>query len=59
MISLNRIREIEPKLRDLSDEQVAEIRDRIYEMAQLAYDSYKEQRDSKFPVGSVEVDDRK
>ena len=53
------MREIEPKLRDLSDGQVAEIRDLIYELAQLAYDSYKEQNDSKFPVGSVELDDRK
>ena len=59
MMSLKRIREIEPKLRDLPDEQVALIRDRIYEMAQLAYDSYREQRDSKFPVGLAEVDGKK
>jgi hypothetical protein len=59
MMSLKRLREIEPKLRDLPDEQVAVIRDRIYEMAHLAYDSYKEHRDSKFPVGLAEVDDKK
>jgi hypothetical protein len=59
MMSLRRIRELEPKLQDLPDEQVALIRDRIYEMAHLAYDSYKEQRDSKFSVGLAEVDDKK
>ena len=59
MLSLNRIRELEPKLRTLSDEEVVVIRDRIYEMAQLAYDSYKEQKDSNFPVGLTSVDDTK
>ena len=59
MLSLNRIRELEPKLRTLSDEEVVVIRDRVYEMAQLAYDSYKEHKDSNFPVGLTSVDDTK
>lgn len=59
MISLKRIRELEPKLKDASDEEVALIREKIYGLAQLAYDSYKEERDSKFAVGSEDVDDNK
>ena len=59
MISLKRIRELEPKLNNLSDKEVADIRERIYEMAQLAYDSYKEDYDSKFAVGSADVDEEK
>lgn len=59
MISLKRLRELEPKLVNASDEEVALIREKIYEMAHLAYDSYKEDRDSKFAVGLAEVDDEK
>jgi hypothetical protein len=59
MLSLNRIRELEPKLKDCSDEEVAIIREKLYEMAQLSYDSYKEHRDSKFAVGLGEIDDTK
>lgn len=57
-MSLKRLRELEPKLANASDEEVALIRERIYEMAHLAHDSYKEERDSKFSVGLEEVDDR-
>tara|TARA_B100001939_G_scaffold290812_1_gene262384 strand:+ start:283 stop:462 length:180 start_codon:yes stop_codon:yes gene_type:complete len=59
MITLSRIREIEPSLRDASDEEVAQIRDQIYGLAQLAYDCYKKENDSKFPMGSLQVDDMK
>lgn len=58
-MSLKHLREIEPKLANASDEEVALIREKIYEVAHLAYDSYKEDRDSKFAVGSAEVDDEK
>ena len=44
---------------DASDEEVALIREKIYGLAQLAYDSYKEERDSKFAVGSADMDDTK
>lgn len=57
MISLDRMRELEPKLKDCSDEEVALIREKVYAMAQLAYDSYKEDHDSKFAVGSNVVDE--
>jgi len=53
------MRELEPKLRDCTDEQVAIVREKIYQVAQLAYDSYKETNDSKFPLGSIKVDDNK
>jgi hypothetical protein len=59
MLSLKQLRDLEPSLRDLPDDEVAIIREQIYAMAQLAYDSYKEQRDSKFAVGLGQVDDKK
>lgn len=59
MISLKQLRELEPTLQNSSDEEVALMREKIYEMAQLAYDSYKEDRDSKFAVGSEDIDDTK
>ena len=40
MLSLEEIRKVEPKLKDLPDEKVAEIRDSLYQLAELALDSY-------------------
>lgn len=56
MISLNRLRELEPKLKDASDEEVAVIREKLYQLAQLAYENYE---DSKIPVGSTAIDEKK
>jgi hypothetical protein len=56
MFSLARMRELEPELKHASDEEVARIRAKIYEIAQLAYDSYTERRDSNFAVGSRDMD---
>jgi hypothetical protein len=50
MLSLKQIREYEPKLKDASDEEVALIREKLYE---LGYN------DSKFPVGSTNIDEDK
>ena len=51
------MRELEPKLEHSSDEEVALVREKVYGMALLAYDSYKEQKGSKFSVGSTDIDD--
>jgi hypothetical protein len=45
------MRDLEPKLKNSSDEDVALIREKVYQMARLAMDSYEEQNDSKFSVG--------
>lgn len=47
MISLEKMRKIEPKLADKSDEELADIRDRLYEMAQLAYERYVDNKKEK------------
>jgi len=44
MMSLQKLRELEPKLVDKSDAEVAKIRDCLYEGAALALDSYAEQK---------------
>lgn len=44
MMSLHRLRELEPKLVDKSDAEVAKIRDFLYESATLALDCYEEQK---------------
>lgn len=59
MITLKRLRELEPKLMTASDQEVALIREKIYEMANLAMDSYQEHKDSKLSVGSDDMDDTK
>lgn len=56
MISLDRLREIEPKLKNASDEEVALIREKLYEIGQLAMESYVDECGSKFPVGLTEID---
>tara|TARA_B100000508_G_C11341878_1_gene219555 strand:+ start:379 stop:555 length:177 start_codon:yes stop_codon:yes gene_type:complete len=58
-MSLKRLREIEPKLATASDEEVALIREKIYELAHIAYDSYELQSGSNFSVGSEDVDEEK
>jgi hypothetical protein len=57
MLSLKQIREYEPKLQHASDEEVALIREKLYELGHIAMDSYKEHSDSKFPVGSKDSND--
>lgn len=59
MLSLNQIREYEPKLKHASDEEVALIREKLYELGHIAMDSYQEHIDSNFPVGSTNMDDTK
>ena len=59
MISLKRLRELEPSLANASDEEVALVREKIYELAHIAYDSYRLESGSNFPVGSADVDDEK
>ena len=56
MLSLKQIREYEPKLEHATDEQVALVRAKLYELGHLAMDSYQEHNDSNFPVGSTQID---
>ena len=56
MMSLARLRQLEPKLANASDEEVADIRTRIYEIAQLAVDSYQDTKDSNCALGSKSID---
>ncbi len=59
MISLDRIRELEPKLKSASDEEVAIIREKLYGLAQLAFESWVDDNGSKIPLGLKEIDPTK
>jgi len=51
MISLSRIREIEPSLQHASDEEVALIREKLYGLGKLMFDTWVDENGSKIPVG--------
>jgi hypothetical protein len=40
MLSVNQLKNIDPELRDLSDEDVTEIRAKLYALAELALDCW-------------------
>lgn len=54
MISIEKLRKIDPDLKDLSDEKVIKIRDKFYELGQFMFEVWqKEKAVPKNPVGSV------
>lgn len=57
MLSVERMRQIDPAFSDLSDSEVEEIRAALYESAQLAFDVYWTRKyGSKYPLGSFPSD---
>ena len=52
-MTLAQCRKVAPELADLSDEELLEARDVLYELAQLAYEAWKARTNdgSKSPVG--------
>lgn len=59
MISLDRIRELEPTLKDAPDEYVAIIREQLYALGELALDMWTSKKGSKIAVGLKELDESK
>ena len=57
MISLDQLRELEPKLKNASDKEVSAIREKLYGMAQLAYERWMDENGSKFPLGLTDGDE--
>lgn len=52
MISLEKLRIIDPGLVNVSDEELSSVRDELYGMAQLAFENYwAEKGGSNNPVG--------
>jgi hypothetical protein len=51
MISIEECRKIDPRLEALSDEQVTKIRDMLYQLGQLAFDTWIENSGSKLLRG--------
>jgi len=52
MISLERLKEIDPKLQGKSDEELTKIRNLLYGLGQLTLETYLERKSgSNFPVG--------
>lgn len=54
MITLNKLREIDPSTANLTDEELKDIRQSFYEFGQLIFDDWHDQKfGSKSPVGSL------
>jgi hypothetical protein len=52
MLTLEDCRKIDPSLRDLTDEQLRQIRASLYDLGQLAFQSWVSKKyGSKIPVG--------
>ena len=49
MLSLEKCRKIDSHLKELSDDELINVRDSLYEMAQLAVDDFLRKNDSKNP----------
>jgi len=52
MLSLEKLRKIDPELANLSDEELTAFRADLYETTQLAFDAWWAERGSKNPIGS-------
>ena len=50
MLSIDQLRNIDPELRDLSDQDITDIRTRLYALAELALDCWVEQVREKTPA---------
>lgn len=50
MISIQQLRKIDPELDNLSDEEIIQIRDALYELGQLIFEDWKKSPVSKNPV---------
>lgn len=53
MLTLEQCRKLAPELADLSDDKLLEIRDTLYQLAQLALDSWFETQGSKSRTWSL------
>lgn len=58
MLSLESLRKIDPiNTANLTDEELEGIRDSFYELGQLMFEDWHEQRfSSKYPIGSLTID---
>lgn len=54
MISLDECRKTQPELVEMSDEEVSKIRELMYGLGQLVFETWNEKKsDSKNPLGSL------
>ncbi len=51
MLSLEKLRKLDPSLNDMPDEQLEVIRASYYEIAEVAFDAWYEEHGSKNPAG--------
>jgi hypothetical protein len=54
VISLGKLRKIDASMKDFTDDELKSIRDSFYELGQLMFEDWHEQKfGSKFPLGSL------
>jgi len=51
MISIDDCRKLDSRLEKMSDEEVRKIRDSLYELGQLVFDTWLEEKGSNISVG--------
>jgi hypothetical protein len=55
MLSIEKLRKIDPALAHLTDDEIIEIRDTLYDLGQLIFDDWLENDAvSKYPVGVLQ-----
>ena len=52
MLSVQQLQKIDPTFKALTEEAALAVRDELYRMATLAFDAWKNERDSKNPLWS-------
>lgn len=54
MLTLQQCRQIDPKLNELSDEELSRVRDALYQLGQIIFDDWlTEKHGSNYPVGGL------
>ena len=53
MLSLEHLRKIDPRLEKLTDEQLEGVRAKLYDLGQLAFETWNKERNVSIPVKIV------
>lgn len=53
MLSIEKLRKIEPEFKDLTDEEIEAIARELYDSAEFAFDVWWDKSGSKNPLGSL------
>lgn len=58
MMSLDQCRKVDKSLENLSDEELTEIRNALYELGNIAFKTWQKEKFPTFPRGLLQKDDK-